>query len=67
MKVLVVGTPEDVAGFSLAGIDGVVCARRDEARQAIERAGEDTLVIVSAELALEMPRDRLVVALPARS
>jgi vacuolar-type H+-ATPase subunit F/Vma7 len=67
MTPLVVGRREDVAGFALAGIEGVVCATREEAHQAIARAGEGTLVIVSAEFAREAPRGPLVVALPSRS
>jgi len=67
MTPFVVGTPEDVAGFALAGIEGVVCRTRDEANQAIAKAGVDSLVLLSAELAREVVRDRLVVALPARS
>ena len=67
MTPLVVGTREDVAGFALAGVAGVVCATRREAEQAIGDAAADTLVIVSAEFAGEMPRGPLVVALPERS
>jgi hypothetical protein len=48
MKPLVVGTREDVAGFALAGIEGVVCSTREEMERVIAEAGEDTLVIVSA-------------------
>ena len=66
MTPFVVGTPEDVAGFALAGIEGVVCTTRDEAIQAIERADANALVMVSAELARETPRDRFMIALPPR-
>lgn len=67
MKPFVVGTREDVAGFALAGVEGVVCATRDEAAQAIARADDDTLLFVSAELAPVADRARLQVILPARS
>ena len=67
MTPLVVGTREDVAGFALIGIDGVVCATRDEAAEAIDRAAIDALVMISADFAGAMPRDRFIVALPARS
>ncbi len=67
MTPLVVGTREDVAGFALAGIEGVVCTTRDEAEKAIAKASADTLVIVSPEFAHPVPRGPLVVALPARS
>jgi vacuolar-type H+-ATPase subunit F/Vma7 len=66
MKPLVIGTREDVAGFALAGLEGVVCATREEAGQAILRADEDTLLIISPEFAREVPRDRLAIGLPAR-
>lgn len=66
MKPLVVGSREDVAGFALAGVEGVVCATREEAGQAIARADEETLLILSPEFAREVPRDRLAIALPAR-
>ena len=66
MTPLVVGTREDVAGFALAGVAGVVCATSREAEQAIADATADTLVIVSAEFAGAAPRGPLVVALPER-
>ena len=66
MKPLVIGTREDVAGFALAGIEGVVCATREEADQAISRADEGRLLIISPEFAREVPRDRFAIALPAR-
>lgn len=66
MTPFVIGTPEDVAGFALAGIEGVICRTRGEADQAIANAGVDALVLLSAEFAHEIPRDRMVVALPAR-
>ena len=67
MKPLVVGSREDVAGFALAGVDGVVCATRDDAEQAIARADEDTLLIVSSELTVgggRLTGDRPSVVLP---
>jgi vacuolar-type H+-ATPase subunit F/Vma7 len=51
MTLLVVGTREDVAGFALAGVEGLVCRTREEALQAMERAGDDVLVLVSPEFA----------------
>lgn len=66
MTPLVVGTPEDVAGFALAGIEGVVCTTREEADRAIAGAAEGTLLIVSPEFAGALPRERLGAALPAR-
>ena len=67
MTPLIVGTREDVTGFALAGIEGVVCTALEQVDLAIERAGAETLVIVSAELARQTPRGPLVVALPSRS
>lgn len=66
MTPLVIGTQEDVAGFALAGIEGVACATREEAGQAIARADEGMLLIISPEFAPQIPRDRLAIALPAR-
>ena len=48
MKLLVVGSPEDVTGFALAGVEGVVCTNRQEAGEAIANADAGTLVLVSA-------------------
>ena len=45
---LVIGTPHDVAGFALAGADGVTCATRDEIDAAI---APDRLLIFSADAA----------------
>jgi vacuolar-type H+-ATPase subunit F/Vma7 len=67
MKPFVIGTREDVVGFALAGVEGVVCATREEAGETISRADEKTLLVVSAEFAREIPGDRLAIALPARS
>ena len=63
MKLLVIGTPEDVTGFALAGVDGVTCTSREEAAQAVANADADTLVFVSAELAV---LNTNAVTLPAR-
>ncbi len=67
MKPFVVGVPEDVVGFALAGIEGAVCRTPEEAHQAIANAAADTLLMVSAQFAREVPRDRPAIALPARS
>ena len=68
MNPLAVGSREDVAGFALAGVDGVVCATREDAEQAIARADEGALLILSAEFAVGSSRSagdgRLVVVLP---
>ena len=63
MKLLVVGTPEDVTGFALAGVAGVTCTNREEAALAIANADADTLVFVSAELRV---LNTNAVTLPAR-
>ena len=67
MKPLAIGSREDVAGFALAGVDGVVCATREDVEQAIARADEDTLFFVSAELAQFVDPAQLLVVLPAGS
>ena len=64
MKLLVVGTPEDVTGFALAGVEGVACTDLEEAERAIANADADTLVLVSAERARGLTRNALVVVLP---
>jgi vacuolar-type H+-ATPase subunit F/Vma7 len=66
MTPFVIGTREDIAGFALVGIEGVECTSSQEAGQAVSSVDEDTLLIVSAEFAREIPRDRLAIALPAR-
>jgi len=66
MKPLVIGTREDVAGFALAGVDGVICSTREEAEAAVAHAGDDTLVLLSAAFAVERPHAPLIVVLPSR-
>lgn len=51
MKPFVVGTREDVAGFALAGVRGVVCSTREEVAAAVARVDDDTLVIMSGQFA----------------
>ena len=63
---IVVGTREDVAGFALAGVNGVVCKTREEASAAIEQSGAETLVILSTEFAAEASFGPLVVVLQSR-
>lgn len=46
MKVLVIGTREDVAGFALAGVEGVACETREEAERVLARADAETLVLL---------------------
>lgn len=61
MRLLVIGTREDVAGFALAGVDGIVC---ETPAEAVEKAAEDVLVILSNELAVL--RSPFSVVLPRR-
>ena len=65
MKPLVIGTREDVAGFALAGVDGVVCTTVAEAEAAIAKAGEETLVMLSNDFSVL--RAPFSVVLPRRS
>ena len=67
MKPLVAGSREDVAGFALTGVGGVVCATSEEAAQTIARADEETLLFISAEFAHLVDPARLQVVLPART
>lgn len=71
MKPLVIGTREQVAGFALAGVAGVVCETPEEIAKAIARADAESLVIRFAG-PLEAggrssPEGPLVVVLPASS
>jgi vacuolar-type H+-ATPase subunit F/Vma7 len=67
MKPIVVGTREDVAGFALAGIDGVVCTTREEAGKLVAQANDDTLVLLSSAFASAMSGGPFVVVLPPES
>jgi vacuolar-type H+-ATPase subunit F/Vma7 len=67
MKPLVVGSREDVAGFALAGIDGVVCTTREEAGKLVAQATDDTLVLLSSAFASAMTGGPFVVVLPPES
>ncbi len=54
MKVLVIGHPEAVLGFSLAGLHGQAATNADEANQALDAAvanPEIGIVLVTSELA----------------
>jgi vacuolar-type H+-ATPase subunit F/Vma7 len=66
MTPFVIGSREDVAGFALAGIDGVACATREEAGAALDRADSDALIIMSAEFVRAAAAGPLIVALPPR-
>jgi len=66
MTPFVIGSREDVAGFALAGIDGVECVTLEEADDALAKAGTDSLIIMSAELARVATSGALIVALPPR-
>jgi vacuolar-type H+-ATPase subunit F/Vma7 len=58
---LVVGTREDVAGFALAGIEGMVCETSGELEELMARKGPETLLILSGELAPLDLRSPLVI------
>ncbi len=54
MKVLVIGHPEAVLGFSLAGLHGQAATNADEANQALDAAvanPEIGIVLVTSEVA----------------
>lgn len=67
MKPLVVGSREDVAGFALTGIDGVVCTTREDAGKLVAQADVDTLVFLSSAFASAMTGGPFVVVLPPES
>lgn len=52
MKPFVIGTRHDVAGFALAGVEGVTASSREGIESEIARAGtDDTIFIVSSSVA----------------
>jgi V/A-type H+-transporting ATPase subunit F len=58
MKVLVIGHPEAVLGFSLAGVGGRVAATADEVNQALDevQASKDVgIVLVTQDVAQLIP------------
>ena len=58
MKVLVIGHPEAVLGFSLAGVDGRVATTAEEVNQALDeaQASKDVgIVLVTQDVAAMIP------------
>ena len=53
MTPFVIGTREDVVGFALAGVDGVICAGPEEADRALSQLKSNQIAIVSAGIAQE--------------
>ena len=51
MTPFVIGTREDVTGFALAGIDGVICSNTEEVNRAIAQLRADQIAILSADFA----------------
>ncbi len=77
MKILVLGTPRDVLGFALAGVEGRPCETPEEARELLreilagDAAADVGLLVLSGPAARESagkPRERarppIVVRLP---
>jgi vacuolar-type H+-ATPase subunit F/Vma7 len=68
MKVMVIGSRHDVAGFRLAGIEGHVCTTHREAEEAIARIEkrDEILFLISAECsaAASMSKFALVLGTP---
>lgn len=58
MKPLVIGTKDDVAGFALAGVEGVVCSNREDVEKAMAFVNSETLVMFSPSAAA-VAHDRL--------
>ena len=46
MTILTIGTPVDVTGFALAGIDGVACSSAEEVAAALQTVSADVAVIL---------------------
>jgi vacuolar-type H+-ATPase subunit F/Vma7 len=60
VSTFVIGTPIDVRGFSLAGVQGYVCESRDEVDRCVDeilRADAEAVLIVSPS-AFELVADR---------
>ncbi len=61
MKVLVIGHPDAVLGFSLAGVSGRVAKNADEANQALDeaQAAKDVGIVLVTQDVAEMIRGRM--------
>ena len=58
MKILVIGHPDAVLGFSLAGVGGIPAATADEVNKALDEAQADKdigIVLVTQEVAAMIP------------
>ncbi|KAA0253611.1 MAG: hypothetical protein EDM79_21110 [Chloroflexi bacterium] len=58
MKILVIGHPDAVLGFSLAGVGGIVATNAEEANRALDeaQAGKDVgIVLVTQDVAALIP------------
>lgn len=57
MKVLLLGTPSDLRGFALAGLEGRPCTRAAELEEELAKArrGDVALIALSAEVAALSP------------
>jgi V/A-type H+/Na+-transporting ATPase subunit F len=54
MKILVIGHPEAVLGFSLVGVNGIEVSTADEANQALDNAMADSnlgIILVTGDVA----------------
>ncbi len=61
MKVLVIGHPDAVLGFSLAGVSGRVVTNADEANQALDeaQASKDIGIVLVTQEVAEMIQARM--------
>ncbi len=61
MKILVIGHPEAVLGYSLVGVEGKIVTNKEETLQALDTALNDRslgIILVTGDVA-EMIRDRM--------
>jgi vacuolar-type H+-ATPase subunit F/Vma7 len=68
MTPFVIGTREDVTGFGLTGVDGIICSNAEEVNRALAQLRSDQIAILSADFAEceKNARTTLVVVLTPR-
>lgn len=52
MTPLVLGTREDLTGFALAGVGGMICTTVNDVEHALSGTGDESIVILSSAAAV---------------